>query len=99
MYSDHSGPNSHSPHWAHSINGRECSNFLVLLGQKDMTDVPRSAGAAGGLFDAFLSGSLIAPAQRRLNCTCVKRELTQQDNGAEHVCMVSSRLIQAAADD
>jgi hypothetical protein len=34
----------------------------VLLGQKDMTDVPRSAGAADGLFDAFLSGSLIAPA-------------------------------------
>jgi hypothetical protein len=40
-----------------------------------------SAGAADGLFDAFLSGSFTAPAQRRLNRNCVKCELTEQDNG------------------
>jgi hypothetical protein len=51
-----------------------------------------TAGAADRLFDAFLSGSLIAPAERRLNCNCVKCELTEQDRGAEHVCMVSGRL-------
>jgi hypothetical protein len=51
------------------------------------------------LFDAFLSGSFTAPAQRRLNCNCVKCALTEQDNGAEHVCMVSGRLTQSAGDD
>ena len=58
-----------------------------------------SAGAADGLFDAFLSGSLTAPAQRRLNRNCVKYELTEQESGAEHVCMVSGRLTQSAGDD
>jgi hypothetical protein len=56
-------------------------------------------GAADGLFDAFLSGSLTAPAQRRLNRNCVKCELTEQESGAEHVCMVSGRLTQSAGDD
>jgi hypothetical protein len=41
----------------------------------------KSTGAADGLFDAFLSGSFTAPAQRRLNRNCVKYGLTEQDNG------------------
>jgi len=57
---------------------------------------PESAGAADGLFDAFLSGSFTAPAQRHLNRNYVKCELTEQGNGAEHVCMVSGRLTQSA---
>ena len=40
-----------------------------------------------------------APAQRRLNSNRVKCELTEQDNGAEHVRMVSGQLTQNAGDD
>ena len=57
-------PNSPSPHWAIPIIGRECSNFLVLLGLKGHAEMfLESLGAAMVLFTTpSCPAPLITPA-------------------------------------